>query len=33
LTCIDLGDDNDKGNIVYHLEMLKDDGNVVSMFL
>jgi len=27
------GDDNDKETIVYHLEIFKDDGGVISMFL
>jgi len=25
-------DDNDKGNIAYHSEMLEDDADVISMF-
>lgn len=31
--CIDLANDNDKGTTIYHAEMLKDDDDVVSMFL
>jgi len=27
--CINMRDDNDKGTIVYHPGMLKDDGDVV----
>jgi hypothetical protein len=28
-----MGNDNDKGTVIYLVEMLKDDDDVVSMFL
>jgi len=31
ISCIDLGDDKYKGAIIYHLVMLKNDEDVVSM--